>query len=176
MLQPVIETLRSWSRKMVSSRPTWTTMPSYHKTYQYVTVLVMGLIKHSFPVLFGEMTQFYWFLSAFGFQFRSYLNPGDSVTLRLSSMQSFILALIFSNMLLLRFCSQIHCWLAGPGAQQPPTITMAEDADMRNELEEMQRRADQLADEVRHREAGGKPNTGRWVVSIHILRKEFFNV
>lgn len=26
---------------------------------------------------------------------------------------------------------------------------MAEDADMRNELEEMQRRADQLADEVR---------------------------
>lgn len=28
---------------------------------------------------------------------------------------------------------------------------MAEDADMRNELEEMQRRADQLADEVRAR-------------------------
>lgn len=42
-----------------------------------------------------------------------------------------------------------HHWPAGPGAQQPPTTTMAEDADMRNELEEMQRRADQLADEVK---------------------------
>lgn len=36
-----------------------------------------------------------------------------------------------------------------PSTQPPPTATMAEDADMRNELEEMQRRADQLADEVR---------------------------
>lgn len=34
---------------------------------------------------------------------------------------------------------------------------MAEDADMRNELEEMQRRADQLADEVRERDLGSKP-------------------
>lgn len=31
---------------------------------------------------------------------------------------------------------------------------MAEDADMRNELEEMQRRADQLADEVRSGDLG----------------------
>ena len=41
-----------------------------------------------------------------------------------------------------------HC-VAGLRAQQPSTTTMAEDADMRNELEEMQRRADQLADEVK---------------------------
>jgi synaptosomal-associated protein 25 len=34
---------------------------------------------------------------------------------------------------------------------------MAEDADMRNELEEMQRRADQLADEVKDSDSeGGK--------------------
>lgn len=50
-----------------------------------------------------------------------------------------------------------HHWLAGPSAQQPPTSTMAEDADMRNELEEMQRRADQLADEVKDSDSeGGK--------------------
>lgn len=38
---------------------------------------------------------------------------------------------------------------------------MAEDADMRNELEEMQRRADQLADEVRGPlSLGGTPARG----------------
>lgn len=39
-------------------------------------------------------------------------------------------------------------WRPDPGAPPAHTATMAEDADMRNELEEMQRRADQLADEV----------------------------
>lgn len=38
---------------------------------------------------------------------------------------------------------------------------MAEDADMRNELEEMQRRADQLADEVRDGEWEGSKRQGK---------------
>lgn len=42
---------------------------------------------------------------------------------------------------------------------------MAEDADMRNELEEMQRRADQLADEVRPR-AKQEPWGWVWVTGM----------
>lgn len=38
---------------------------------------------------------------------------------------------------------------------------MAEDADMRNELEEMQRRADQLADEVTEPSPGKQARDGR---------------
>lgn len=38
---------------------------------------------------------------------------------------------------------------------------MAEDADMRNELEEMQRRADQLADEVTEPGPGKQARDGR---------------
>lgn len=43
---------------------------------------------------------------------------------------------------------------------------MAEDADMRNELEEMQRRADQLADEVRAGDMGREQKMGSWVVCL----------
>lgn len=43
--------------------------------------------------------------------------------------------------------SECKSWSAA--SPNTPTAKMAEDADMRNELEEMQRRADQLADEVR---------------------------
>ena len=43
---------------------------------------------------------------------------------------------------------------------------MAEDADMRNELEEMQRRADQLADEVRDGDLGREQKMQSWVVCL----------
>lgn len=45
---------------------------------------------------------------------------------------------------------------------------MAEDADMRNELEEMQRRADQLADEVRPR---AKLENWGWVWRVRHIQK-----
>lgn len=150
-------------------------MQDYHKTCKCV-FSVMGLIKDSFLVLFGETTWFYWFLSEFALHFRSYLNPQDSVALRLSSMHIFLLALIFSNLLLLRFCSQTHRWFAGPSAQQPPTTTMAEDADMRNELEEMQRRADQLADEVRDRDPGGSKRLEGWWFEFRFWKNTSSNV
>jgi hypothetical protein len=52
---------------------------------------------------------------------------------------------------------------------------MAEDADMRNELEEMQRRADQLADEVRERTGNaGQQKMSSWVICLmHILGEGF---
>lgn len=43
---------------------------------------------------------------------------------------------------------------------------MAEDADMRNELEEMQRRADQLADEVRDGNMRREQMIGSWVICL----------
>lgn len=43
---------------------------------------------------------------------------------------------------------------------------MAEDADMRNELEEMQRRADQLADEVRDGNMRRQQKIGSYVVYL----------
>lgn len=43
---------------------------------------------------------------------------------------------------------------------------MAEDADMRNELEEMQRRADQLADEVRDGDLGREQKMESCVVCL----------
>ena len=54
-----------------------------------------------------------------------------------------------------------HRWRPEPGAPPAPTATMAEDADMRNELEEMQRRADQLADEVTEPGPGKQARDGR---------------
>lgn len=48
----------------------------------------------------------------------------------------------------------------------PPITTMAEDADMRNELEEMQRRADQLADEVRDGNMRREQMIGSWVICL----------
>lgn len=54
---------------------------------------------------------------------------------------------------------------------------MAEDADMRNELEEMQRRADQLADEVRNGNMRREQKIGSYVAYlIHVQWKRASNV
>lgn len=61
----------------------------------------------------------------------------------------------FTEFVLFFVCSRLAgkakdtSWPLG-GPANTLTATMAEDADMRNELEEMQQRADQMTDEVRH--------------------------
>lgn len=77
-----------------------------------------------------------------------------------------IKALTCSNLLLTRFCGRTHPWPPNPGTQPPPITTMAEDADMRNELEEMQRRADQLADEVRGGNVSREQKIGSCLIQV----------